>query len=92
MRKKYTELTIQQELISDIQKTYQKVSELEKIVEENKDEKKIQEAFNAARLGYKKVEWAVEYFTPNPARFINGPALDELEVAENTFFLPMVFR
>lgn len=90
--KKYTELTIQQELISDIQKTYQKVSELEKIVEENKDEKKIQEAFNAARLGYKKVEWAVEYFTPNPARFINGPALDELEVAENTFFPPNGFQ
>ncbi|KDN53827.1 cytochrome-c peroxidase [Flavobacterium seoulense] len=90
--KKYTDLTIQQELISDIQKTYQNVSELEKLVEENKGEKTIQEAFNTARIKYKKVEWAIEYFTPNPARFINGPALDELEVAENTFFPPNGFQ
>ncbi|HJS00880.1 MAG TPA: cytochrome c peroxidase [Flavobacterium sp.] len=90
--KKYTELTVQEELISNIQKLNQQVVDLGKIVEENNDEKKIQEAFNNARLSYKKIEWAVEYFTPNPARFINGPALDELEVAENTSFPPNGFQ
>ncbi|MBF4472089.1 cytochrome-c peroxidase [Flavobacterium sp. HJJ] len=90
--KKYSEITIQQELISDIEKLNQKVIELEKTIEESNDEKKIQKAFNSTRLSYKKIEWAVEYFTPDPARFINGPALDELEVAENTFIPPNGFQ
>lgn len=90
--KKYSELTLQQELISNIEKLNQNVLDFQKIAEESNDEKKIQDAFNAARLSYKKVEWAVEYFTPNPARFVNGPALDELEVAENTFFPPNGFQ
>ncbi|TDE27208.1 cytochrome-c peroxidase [Flavobacterium ranwuense] len=90
--KKYSELTIQQELLSDIEKLNQKVTDFQKIVANTNDEKKIQQAFNSTRLSYKKIEWAVEYFTPDPARFINGPALDELEVAENTFFSPNGFQ
>lgn len=90
--KKYTELTIQQELISDIEKLNQQVNHFEKVVTESNDQKKIQQAFNTTRLSYKKIEWAVEYFTPNPARFVNGPALDELEVAENTFIPPNGFQ
>lgn len=90
--KKYTEITIQQELISDIEKLNQEVIEFQKVVENNNDERKIQNAFNKTRLLYKKIEWAVEYFTPNPGRFINGPALDELEVAENTFIPPNGFQ
>ncbi|KQB40758.1 Cytochrome-c peroxidase [Flavobacterium daejeonense] len=90
--KKYTDLTIQEELISNIQKLNQKVVDFENVAEKSNDEKKIQLAFNQARLEYKKIEWAVEYFTPDPARFINGPALDELEVAENTFFPPNGFQ
>lgn len=89
---KYTAITIQQELISDIDKLNEEALRFEKIVSENGDEKKIQQAFNNTRLSYKKIEWAVEYFTPNPARFINGPALDELEVAENTFIPPNGFQ
>lgn len=90
--KKYADLTIQEELISNIQKLNQKVTEFEKVAEQSNDKKKIQLAFNAARLEYKKIEWAVEYFAPDPARFINGPALDELEVAENTFLPPNGFQ
>lgn len=90
--KKYANLTIQEELISNIQKLNQKVTEFEKVAEQSNNEKKIQLAFNAARLEYKKIEWAVEYFAPDPARFINGPALDELEVAENTFLPPNGFQ
>jgi cytochrome c peroxidase len=90
--KKYTGLTVQQELISDIEKLNQKVVNFQKVAEETNDEKKIQLAFNDARLSYKKIEWAVEYFTPDPARFVNGPALDELEVAENTFIPPNGFQ
>ncbi len=51
-----------------------------------------QEMFRKNRLQYKKVEWAVEYFAPDTARFINGPALDELEVEENKFLPPNGFQ
>ena len=88
----YKDLDVQQNLISDIDKLSQNIAVFEKMVEENGDEKAIQEAFKSARLDYKKIEWAVEYFTPNPARFINGPALDELEVAENTAIPPSGFQ
>lgn len=90
--KKYSEITIQQELVSDIEKLNREVVDFETIAEEIHDEKIIQQAFKTTRLSYKKMEWAVEYFTPNPARFINGPALDELEVAENTFIPPNGFQ
>lgn len=90
--KKYSEITIQQELVSDIEKLNREVVDFETIAEESHDEKIIQQAFKTTRLSYKKMEWAVEYFTPDPARFINGPALDELEVAENTFIPPNGFQ
>lgn len=89
---KYNQITIQQALLSDIEVLNQKINDFQTIAEESNNEKKIQEAFKSTRLSYKKIEWAVEYFTPNPARFINGPALDELEVAENTFFSPNGFQ
>lgn len=90
--KKYNEITVQQELISDIEKLNQKIIDFQNIAEQTNDQKKIQQAFDSTRLSYKKIEWAVEYFTPDPARFINGPALDELEVAENTFIPPNGFQ
>ena len=43
-------------------------------------------------MAYKKVEWAVEYFMPETARFMNGPALDELELEENRAFEPHGFQ
>ncbi|REG97911.1 cytochrome-c peroxidase [Flavobacterium aquicola] len=90
--KEYKEITIQQELISNIEKLNREVIDFGMIAEESNDEKLIQQAFKTTRLSYKKMEWAVEYFTPDPARFINGPALDELEVAENTFIPPNGFQ
>jgi cytochrome c peroxidase len=43
----------------------------------------LQRVFTKTRNTYKKMEWAVEYFMPTTARFVNGPALDELELEEN---------
>ncbi|WP_236010725.1 cytochrome-c peroxidase [Flavobacterium chungangense] len=43
-------------------------------------------------MAYKKVEWAIEYFIPETARFMNGPALDEMELEENRFFEPHGFQ
>ena len=40
--------------------------------------------FDQLRNTFKKMEWAVAYFTPQSNRFINGPNLDEIEYAENS--------
>jgi cytochrome c peroxidase len=58
----------------------------------NNDSKLLQTQFSKARYNYKQVEWAVEYFMPTTARFVNGPALDELEIEENTAFEPEGFQ
>lgn len=89
---KYEELTVQEELIQNIEKLSSQCLDFKSIVEESDNEVKIQHAFDSTRVLYKRVEWAVEYFIPNSARFINGPALDELEVAENTFIPPNGFQ
>lgn len=52
----------------------------------------LQGQFSKARHSYKQIEWAVEYFMPTTARFVNGPALDELEIEENTAFEPEGFQ
>ncbi|WP_413999694.1 cytochrome-c peroxidase [Flavobacterium sp. W1B] len=90
--KEYVPLTLQQELLADVEKFEQITNDFQHISEKETDQKKIHQAFQSARLSYKKIEWAVEYFTPDPARFINGPALDELEVAENKFLPPNGFQ
>ena len=43
----------------------------------------LQTKFEQLRITYKKMEWAVEYFLPHSVRFINGPALPEIEMAEH---------
>ncbi len=85
-------MTIQEELLSNIAELNQELLAFEKIANENPDQKQLQKSFETSRIAYKKIEWAVEYFTPEPARFINGPALDELEVEENKFLSPSGFQ
>ncbi|OUD37417.1 cytochrome-c peroxidase [Flavobacterium sp. FPG59] len=91
-QKQYTSLTIQEELLSNLEELNQELLAFEKVAAENPNQKKLQKSFESSRIAYKKIEWAVEYFTPDPARFINGPALDELEVEENKFLSPSGFQ
>lgn len=64
------------------------INELKSLVSKNSDEKLLQEKFQDIRKTYKKMEWAVEYFLPHSARFINGPALPEIEMDEHTEIEP----
>lgn len=64
------------------------INELIILVSKNADEKTLQKKFEELRITYKKMEWAVEYFLPNSARFINGPALPEIEMDEHTELEP----
>ena len=91
-KKEKTETSVKQELLIDLEKLENKISLFKKIAESEKDSKKIQGSFKETRILYKKTEWAVEYFVPETARFINGPALDELEVEENKFLPPNGFQ
>ena len=43
-------------------------------------EKSLQNLFLQARLAYKKMEWAAEYFAPITARQVNGPPVPEVEM------------
>lgn len=44
--------------------------------------------FLKARLLYKQIEWAAEYFMPTTTRFVNGPPLPEIENEENKIMDP----
>ncbi len=65
-----------------------RTSELMQMVSANPDQAKLQKKFEELRTTYKKMEWAVEYFLPQTARFINGPALPEIEIQEHTEIEP----
>ncbi|WP_160136728.1 cytochrome-c peroxidase [Chryseobacterium sp. c4a] len=64
------------------------INELKTLVSKNADEKLLQNQFETIRKTYKKMEWAIEYFLPYSARFINGPALPEIEMDEHTEIEP----
>jgi len=54
----------------------------------NPEQADLQKQFETLRTTYKKMEWAVEYFLPQTARFINGPALPEIEMQEHVEIEP----
>ncbi|MGN6421300.1 MAG: cytochrome-c peroxidase [Pseudobacter sp.] len=58
--------------------------ELSQAVSQTAPDAAVQQSFQELRRLYKKMEWAVAYFMPGTARFTNGPALDEIEMEENT--------
>lgn len=83
------DLSVVKSEISKTNAAFEKqINELITLISENADEKNIQGKFEQLRITYKKMEWAVEYFLPNSARFINGPALPEIEMDEHTELEP----
>jgi len=65
-----------------------KNSLLEEAKQSHPDEKLLQRRFLELRLSYKKFEWAAEYFNPAVARFVNGPPVQEVEMASRQVFEP----
>ncbi|MEO8533490.1 MAG: cytochrome c peroxidase [Flavobacterium sp.] len=84
--------TVKQDLLIDLSKLNNEIIQFQKIVTGKKSQKEILNQFKKSRLAYKKVEWAIEYFIPDAARFMNGPALDEMELEENKSFEPHGFQ
>ena len=84
--------TIKQDLLVDLTKLNNEILQFQKLITNTSSQKEIVEQFKKSRLAYKKVEWAIEYFAPETARFMNGPALDEMELEENRSFEPHGFQ
>ncbi|MDW8851166.1 cytochrome c peroxidase [Flavobacterium sp. MMLR14_040] len=89
---KVSQTTIKQDLLVDLSKLNTEIEKFLSLVDHNKSQKEILEQFKKSRLAYKKTEWAIEYFIPETARFMNGPALDEMELEENKSFEPHGFQ
>ena len=84
--------TIKQDLLVDLTELNNEIVKFQKLITNTSSQKEIVEQFKQSRLAYKKVEWAIEYFAPETARFMNGPALDEMELEENRSFEPHGFQ
>ncbi|WET03577.1 cytochrome c peroxidase [Flavobacterium sp. YJ01] len=89
---KTSKSTVKQELLINLSKLDNEIAKFQKLVTSNSSQKEIVDQFKKSRLVYKKAEWAIEYFIPETARFMNGPALDEMELEENRSFEPHGFQ
>lgn len=80
--------SVKNEILKTNQIFENQIQELLNLSSKKTSQKELQQKFDALRFTYKKMEWAVEYFLPNSARFINGPALPEIEFEEHTVLEP----
>lgn len=81
-------VSVKQQVLSTNAVFRKQVQDLIALAEKNAEPHVLQQNFNALRIIYKKMEWAVEYFLPHSARFINGPAVPEIEFAEKIVIEP----
>ncbi|MCW3168483.1 cytochrome C peroxidase [Chryseobacterium sp. 09-1422] len=79
---------VKKEIFKNNLEFLRQTNELMDLVSKDAESKILQEKFQQLRKTYKKMEWAVEYFLPNTARFMNGPALPEIEMEEHTEIEP----
>lgn len=86
------QLTVKEQLLKNVDSLEAEIVVLRDLVEKNGSAAQLYDQFKRCRRLYKHCEWAVEYFQPSVARFINGPALDEVEADENRFFPPAGFQ
>lgn len=83
--KTYENITYNHYLLAQVDSLEVAVNSLVESVEQQKDSTAIRKAFVDSRVAYKKIEWAVAYFLPHTTKSINGPALDQLDLDENSF-------
>lgn len=77
---------------SDIKTLAQKVSRLEKLIQNNAALPQIQTQFLEAHQSYKQVEAISAYYFPTVSKEINGPAIDEFEEDEGKTVPPEGFQ
>ncbi|RYC70335.1 cytochrome c peroxidase [Spirosoma sordidisoli] len=70
---------VKSKYLHDIAQLDSAVRHLNRAVDAQWSEIRIQAAFDSARLAYKQVEFLVELYNPETAKSLNGPALPEVE-------------
>lgn len=78
------EVIVRQWVINQNKKFETQIQNLISLMATDISSREMKQQFINLRQTYKKMEWAVEYFMPYDARFINGPAIPEYETAEQT--------
>ena len=91
-KKEQYEVTLKQDILSETALLKSYIEKFTSVAKNTGSTELLQQHFIKCRLQYKKTEWAVDYFVPDIARFINGPALDGLELEENREFPPHGFQ
>ncbi|WP_419700754.1 cytochrome-c peroxidase [Mucilaginibacter sp. NFX135] len=76
-------LTEVDDLSSFLKNKFQAVAE-----SDSPNEKQLQQLFLQARLRYKKIEWAAEYFDAATTRSVNGAPVPEVEMSSGQVFEP----
>lgn len=85
----HPEKAISEKLLSQIDSFSTAKDRLLHLAESNApDEKQLQEQFMQTRYAYKRIEWATEYVSPIISRFVNGPPVQEVEMASGQVFEP----
>jgi cytochrome c peroxidase len=75
------EKAIAEHLLTQIDSFATMCNALNHAVENGSGDQKLQEMFLQARLAYKKIEWATEYFDPATSMRVNGPPVQEVEIS-----------
>ncbi len=88
----YSEIKVQQHIVNNLNKLSKELQNLENLVTTNTSSKTLQNQFLKCRLIYKNTEWATEYYLPQSSKFLNGPALDHLDLDENKFLEAQGFQ
>ncbi|WP_460957525.1 cytochrome-c peroxidase [Spirosoma litoris] len=68
--------------LADKSRFHQQVQQLATYVQSDAPQDSLQAAFKRSRLGYKRLEWLLEYYQPVLASRVNGPPVVEVEVDE----------
>jgi cytochrome c peroxidase len=71
----------------DVLSLNKEVSTLVRLIETNARSQALQEQFKKSRDTYKKIEWLAEYYHPYTVKYINGPALEEVELDEKNIVI-----
>jgi cytochrome c peroxidase len=69
--------------IAEITHSAQQMDSLSQLTAHAATDKALQESFHQARVRFKRVEWAIEYFAATTAHELNGAPIDELEPSES---------
>jgi cytochrome c peroxidase len=71
---------VREKLVLQADSFFKAVQGLQQAAARTGNKQILQQRFRAARMAYKRLEWATEYFDPLTSRLVNGPPVPETEL------------